>query len=54
MTNPLSTLLSDFRLYDLFGNDQLLTVSQIWVLEIEREGSSELRFLYGRSLPGLE
>lgn len=52
MTNPLSTLLSDFRLYGLFGNDQNLTVSQIWVLEIEREDLSELRFLYGRSLPG--
>ncbi len=52
MTNPLSALFSDFRLYDLFGNGQNLTVSQIWVLEIERESSSELRFLYGRSLPG--
>lgn len=52
MTNPLNTLLSDFRLYGLFGNNQNFTVSQIWVLEIERKGSSELRFLYGRSLPG--
>lgn len=52
MTYSLNTLLSDFRMYDLFGNDQNITVSQIWVLEIEREDSSELRFLYGRSLPG--
>lgn len=52
MTDHISSLLSDFRLYGLFGNDQNLTVSQIWVLEIEWEGTSELRFLYGRSLPG--
>lgn len=52
MTSPLCTLLSDSRLYNLFGDDQNLTVSQIWVLEIEWEDSSELRFLYGRSLSG--
>lgn len=52
MTSPLCTLFSDSRLYDLFGDDQNLTVSQIWVLEIEWEDSSELRFLYGRSLSG--
>lgn len=52
MTSPMCALLSDSRLYDLFGDDQNLTVSQIWLLEIEWEDSSELRFLYGRSLSG--
>lgn len=52
MIKILSTLFSDFRLHSLFGDDQNLTVSQIWVLEIVRDGTSELRFLYGRSLPG--
>lgn len=50
MTNLLNTLFADFRLYDLFGDDSNITVSQIWILEIERENSRELRFLYGRSL----
>lgn len=35
MTSPMCALLSDSRLYDLFGDDQNLTVSQIWLLEIE-------------------
>lgn len=52
MTDALSTLASDFRLHELFGDDQLATATQIWILEIERAGSAELRFLYGRSLPG--
>lgn len=51
MPSPLDTLFADFRLSNLFGDDDNITVSQIWVLEIERESSSELRFLYGRSLP---
>lgn len=52
MTNHLHTLFADLRLYDLFGDDSNITVSQIWILEIEREISRELRFLYGRSLSG--
>jgi hypothetical protein len=52
MTDALDTLASDFRLHELFGDDQLATATQIWILEIERAGSAELRFLYGRSLPG--
>ncbi len=52
MTHPLSTLTSDFRLNDLFGAEATSTATQVWVLEIEREGTSELRFLYGRTLPG--
>lgn len=52
MTYVLSPLASDFRLHDLFGDDQQLTVTQVWVLEIERADGPELRFLYGRSLPG--
>ena len=51
MLNNIRTLFADSRLYDLFGNDNNITVSQIWILEIERESSRELRFLYGRSLP---
>lgn len=53
MTDALDTLASDFRLRELFGDDQLATATQIWILEIEREASAELRFLYGRSLPGI-
>lgn len=52
MTDALDTLASDFRLHELFGDDQLATATQVWILEIERAGSAELRFLYGRSLPG--
>lgn len=52
MTQNFSTLCSDFRLYDLFGDADNLSVTQIWVLEIEREDASELRYLYGRVLPG--
>ncbi len=52
MTDALDTLSSDFRLHELFGDDQLATATQIWILEIERAASAELRFLYGRSLPG--
>ncbi len=52
MTQLLSTLASDFRLHDLFGGDQNFTATQVWVLEIERDGTSELRFIYGRVLPG--
>ena len=51
MINHLNTLFADSRLYDLFGDDSNIIVSQIWILDIERENSSELRFLYGRSLP---
>lgn len=52
MDNVLGKLASDFRLHNLFGDDHHLTVTQVWVLEIEQAGSAELRFLYGRSLPG--
>lgn len=52
MANHLDTLFADFRLYDLFGDDSNITVSQIWILEIERGNLRELRFLYGRSLSG--
>ncbi len=48
----LNDLVSDFRLHHLFGDDDSLTVTQIWVLEIQGPYYSELRFLYGRSLPG--
>lgn len=51
MTNLLCALFSDFKLYGLFGRNQNLTVSQIWLLEIKHTNSTELRFLYGRSLP---
>lgn len=51
MINSLETLFEDSKLYALFGNDKNLTVSQIWLFEIVREGSSELRFLYARTLP---
>ncbi|MEP8023293.1 hypothetical protein ABJZ09_22845, partial [Vibrio parahaemolyticus] len=51
MINYLNTLFADFRLYSLFGDDDNFTVTQLWVLEIERESSSELRFLYARTLP---
>ncbi|NOI78037.1 hypothetical protein F0224_20395 [Vibrio coralliilyticus] len=52
MIQDFNTLSSDFRLYDLFGDASNSSVTQIWVLEIERENASELRFLYGRTLPG--
>ncbi|MEF2242964.1 VPA1262 family protein [Xanthomonas arboricola] len=52
MTDALDTLDSDARLHELFGDGQLATATQVWILEIERAGSAELRFLYGRSLPG--
>lgn len=52
MSKVLDRLASDIRLHNLFGEDQYLTVTQVWVLEINRAGSAELRFLYGRSLPG--
>lgn len=52
METALDKLARDFRLHSLFGGDQYLTVTQAWVLEIDRAGSTELRFLYGRSLPG--
>jgi len=52
MENFLDKLASDVRLHNLFGDDQYLTVTQVWVLEIQRAGAAELRFLYGRSLPG--
>lgn len=52
MTDALETLAADFRLHDLFSDDQIAATTQMWILEIEREGSTELRFLYGRSMPG--
>ncbi|MDH1472756.1 VPA1262 family protein [Shewanella sp. GD03713] len=52
MIQDFNSLSSDFRLYDLFGDASNSSVTQIWVLEIERENASELRFLYGRTLPG--
>lgn len=52
MTQNVNTLFSDFRLYDLFGDASNYSVTQIWVLEIERENASEFRFIYGRTLPG--
>jgi hypothetical protein len=52
MTQPLNTLISDFRLAGIFGDGENLTATQMWVLEIEREDSTELRFVYGRTLPG--
>lgn len=51
MDGILGRLASDIRLHDLFGDDQHLTVTQVWVLEIDQAGSVEQRFLYGRSLP---
>lgn len=52
MTDALETLAADFRLHDLFGDGQFSAATQMWILEIEREGTVELRFLYGRSTPG--
>lgn len=52
MKHIFDTLASDFRLYDLFGDADSLSTTQLWVLEIEREDASELRYLYGRTLPG--
>lgn len=52
MTQTFNTLASDFRLYDLFGDAEKISATQLWVLEIGREDASELRYLYGRTLPG--
>ncbi|WP_219094510.1 VPA1262 family protein [Pseudomonas sp. UMAB-40] len=52
MTINFDSLASDFRLHDLFGDTDNLSATQLWVLEIERENTSEVKFLYGRSLPG--
>ncbi|MFA9284869.1 VPA1262 family protein [Comamonas sp. SY3] len=52
MNPSLDTLVSDFRLYDLFGDDGTLSTTQVWILEVKSEDGSELRFVYGRSLPG--
>lgn len=51
MTINFDSLASDFRLHDLFGDTENLSATQLWVLEIEHKNTSELRFLYGRSLP---
>jgi len=51
MNSSLDALISDLRLYDLFGDDGTLSATQVWFLEIESEDGRELRFLYGRSLP---
>lgn len=51
MTINFDSLISDFRLHDLFGDTDKLSTTQLWVLEIEHENTSELRFLYARSLP---
>ncbi len=51
MPHTFNTLASDFRLYDLFGDAGNLSATQLWILEIERDGASELRFLYGRTVP---
>lgn len=52
MTHLLNALTSDDRLYDLFGADLTITATQLWLLEIERDGVKEFKFFYGRSLPG--
>jgi len=52
MTINFESLASDFRLHDLFGDTDNLSATQLWVLEIERENTTEVKFLYGRSLPG--
>jgi len=52
MTINFDSLVSDFRLHDLFGDTDNLSATQLWVLEIKRENTSEVKFLYGRSLPG--
>lgn len=52
MTINFDSLVSDFRLHDLFGDTDNLSATQLWVLEIERKNTSEVKFLYGRSLPG--
>lgn len=53
MKLSLDTLTSDFRLFDLFGNTETLSVTQLWVLEVENKEAktSELQFLYARTLP---
>lgn len=52
MTHIFNTLALDFRLYDIFGDAGNLSVTQLWILEIGREDARELRYLYGRTLPG--
>ncbi|NWD74963.1 hypothetical protein HX890_12695 [Pseudomonas gingeri] len=52
MTINFDSLASDFRLQDLFGDTDNLSATQLWVLEVELENTSEVKFLYGRSLPG--
>jgi hypothetical protein len=52
MTANFDSLASDFRLHDLFGDTENLSTTQLWIMEIERENTSEVKFLYGRSLPG--
>ncbi|WP_202760283.1 VPA1262 family protein [Delftia acidovorans] len=52
MNPSLDALVSDFRLYNLFGDDGTLSTTQVWLLEIKSEEGRELRFVYGRSLPG--
>lgn len=52
MTTLFHLLASDYRLHDLFGQDQQATTTQLWILEIDRAGATELRFLYARSLAG--
>ena len=52
MTINFDSLASDSRLYDLFGDTENLSTTQLWMMEIERENTCEVKFLYGRSLPG--
>lgn len=51
MSNPLNSLFTNPKLFNLFGDDTNITVTQVWILEIQRNDLNELRFLHGRSLP---
>lgn len=51
MNLDLDTVICDSKLHDLFGHACSASATQVWVLEIKRDGSSRVSFLYGRSLP---
>ena len=51
MTLNLDAVLCDSKLHDLFGQACSASATQVWVLEIKRNGKSRVNFLYGRSLP---